>query len=459
VWVDGAVYAPASVDLVRSFHPDTLTGGPVVLSGLVTTVEHQADASANVLRTMASFTNAQASPVTATVELATNLAVPAGPSVVATSSGDDRYDTTDRWVVTRSSTGRAAVLHVLAGPGPVATPLAGTATAVFAADGTEGVLARYRLTVPAGETRRLVWFHELWDVDDAAVAAGRCYEAVSGLARCGTLISTSAGRRLAGLDAATEAEVANWDLVADGYWLAAADGGVFAFGGAAFLGSMGGTLLNQPVTGMAATADGGGYWLVASDGGIFAFGTAPFVGSLGGLALNQPIVAMAAAPDGHGYWLVGRDGGVFAFGTAGYHGSTGASPGASPIVALVPTPSGAGYWLAAADGTVDAFGDAAALPSTPGPGPAVVAGVGSGTAGGLVLIDAAGGARPLGDAVAPVAPPVAGAVVAAAATPTTTGYWTATPAGQIGSTGDAVAHGDLAAVALNAAVVALAVHA
>jgi hypothetical protein len=33
---------------------------------------------------------------------------------------------------------------------------------------------------------------------------------------------------------------------------------------------------------MAQTADGGGYWLVAADGGIFGFGDAPYYGSLPG---------------------------------------------------------------------------------------------------------------------------------------------------------------------------------
>jgi hypothetical protein len=42
---------------------------------------------------------------------------------------------------------------------------------------------------------------------------------------------------------------------------------------------MGGLHLNQPVVGMAATADGGGYWLVAADGGVFAFGDARFFGA------------------------------------------------------------------------------------------------------------------------------------------------------------------------------------
>src|SRR5437588_8665249 len=36
-----------------------------------------------------------------------------------------------------------------------------------------------------------------------------------------------------------------------------------------------------------------GAWLVAADGGVFGLGTAPFLGSTGGSKLNQPIVGMA----------------------------------------------------------------------------------------------------------------------------------------------------------------------
>ena len=45
---------------------------------------------------------------------------------------------------------------------------------------------------------------------------------------------------------------------------------------------------------MAATPDGQGYWLVASDGGIFTYGDATFYGCHGGSPLNKPIVGMAA---------------------------------------------------------------------------------------------------------------------------------------------------------------------
>ena len=39
--------------------------------------------------------------------------------------------------------------------------------------------------------------------------------------------------------------------------------------------------------------DGNGYWLQGADGGIFTFGDAPFLGSMGGLHLNAPMVGIA----------------------------------------------------------------------------------------------------------------------------------------------------------------------
>jgi hypothetical protein len=56
------------------------------------------------------------------------------------------------------------------------------------------------------------------------------------------------------------------------------DGGVFAFGDAGFYGSMGGQPLNAPVVGISTDLATGGYWLVAADGGLFSF-NAPFYGS------------------------------------------------------------------------------------------------------------------------------------------------------------------------------------
>src|SRR6266566_4323612 len=95
---------------------------------------------------------------------------------------------------------------------------------------------------------------------------------------------------------------------------------------------------SAPIIGLAATPDGSGYWEAASDGGVFAFGDAGFYGSMGGQSLNAPVVGIAATRDGRGYWLAAADGGVFAFGDAGFHGSMGGKSLNNPVTAITSTP-------------------------------------------------------------------------------------------------------------------------
>ncbi|MGH9109897.1 MAG: right-handed parallel beta-helix repeat-containing protein, partial [Acidimicrobiales bacterium] len=155
-----------------------------------------------------------------------------------------------------------------------------------------------------------------------------------------------------------------------GYWMVAADGGVFSFGDAGYYGSEGGKPLNSPIVGITPTPDGQGYWLVAADGGVFSFGDATFMGSMGGKPLNAPVVGMAVQatlkpataggnPHGSGYWLVAADGGVFAYGGATEMGSMGGKHLNAPVVSIDATSDGHGYWLNASDGGVFNYGDAA----------------------------------------------------------------------------------------------------
>jgi len=155
----------------------------------------------------------------------------------------------------------------------------------------------------------------------------------------------------------------------NGYWLVAGDGGVFAFGGAHFLGSMGGLHLNAPIVGMAPGGASFGYYLVGADGGVFAFGGAPFYGSMGGHPLNGQVIGISStsslsSPDtgivpGSGYFLAASDGGIFSFGDAPFTGSfVGIS--AAPIIGVITIdgdcdPFGPPFWeadVAASDGTV-----------------------------------------------------------------------------------------------------------
>ena len=158
-----------------------------------------------------------------------------------------------------------------------------------------------------------------------------------------------------------------------GYLMFAADGGVFAFGDAVFLGSLGGKHLNSPVVGGAVTPSGRGYVMFAADGGVFTFGDAVFAGSLGDRRLNSPVVAGAVTPSGKGYVLFAADGGVFAFGDAPFLGSLGDRPLTSSVVDGVVTPSGRGYALVGGDGGVFTFGNAPFLGSLGARSPAVTA--------------------------------------------------------------------------------------
>ncbi|MHB1508068.1 MAG: putative Ig domain-containing protein [Acidimicrobiales bacterium] len=94
----------------------------------------------------------------------------------------------------------------------------------------------------------------------------------------------------------------------------------------------------SPTVGIAATADGGGYWLAAANGSVFAFGDARSFGSMKGRHLTGRVVGIAATADGGGYWLAAANGSVFAFGDATYAGSIRPTTHGSPLVAMAANP-------------------------------------------------------------------------------------------------------------------------
>jgi hypothetical protein len=113
---------------------------------------------------------------------------------------------------------------------------------------------------------------------------------------------------------------------------------------------------------MAPTPSGKGYWLVASDGGIFAYGDAAFYGSTGSIKLNKPVVSMAPAATGKGYWLVAADGGLFAYNVPYFGSVAAAKPDKYPgAVQMRATSTGKGYYIADANGGIAPFGDATFL--------------------------------------------------------------------------------------------------
>ena len=268
------------------------------------------------------------------------------------------------------------------------------------------------------------------------------------------LLTNAKGTSIAGL-------LDQFSYTSPGYWEVASDGGIFAFGGAPFYGSMGGKPLNQPIVGIAGTPTGTGYWEVASDGGLFAFGGAGFHGSMGGKPLNQPIVGMAPTPTGGGYWEVASDGGLFAFGNAPFYGSMGGKKLSAPIVQMIAAPTGTGYWEIGSDGTVYSFGFAGHYGGMGGKAlnKPIVGGAATPTFDGNWQVASDGGVFAFGNAGyygsmggKPLNQPIVGM--------TTTldggGYWMVASDGGIFSFGDAVFSGSMGGKPLNAPVVGIA---
>jgi hypothetical protein len=156
----------------------------------------------------------------------------------------------------------------------------------------------------------------------------------------------------------------------NGYWLTATDGGVFSFGQTQFYGSLPGlgfkpfgsglpNALVLPVVGMVPSHDDNGYFMVAADGGIFAFGDAKFEGScydIGGCTQNGLAVAVMPDATGNGYWVVSSLGSVYGFGDAPYLGAP--PPSFGSIASAVATPDGKGYVILNSSGGLYGFGDA-----------------------------------------------------------------------------------------------------
>jgi hypothetical protein len=256
-------------------------------------------------------------------------------------------------------------------------------------------------------------------------------------------------------------------LPAQGYWLAAANGSVFASGHALpYVGtSVSGS---NKITGAASTPDGGGYWLVSASGQVFPRGDAPTIGGLAA-GVASDIVSITATDDGLGYWLLGANGQVYPFGDAAYHGDLLHLPGGQQvhvtnIVGMEAAPNGTGYILIGSDGGVFALGAVHFYGSLPGLGVKVndIRGILAAPAGtGYVLVGADGGAFVFGHG-APFKGSLPGRgitvsdIVGLSLTPDGQGYWMAGANGATYAFGDAAVFGSPAGIASELPVAAIA---
>lgn len=153
-----------------------------------------------------------------------------------------------------------------------------------------------------------------------------------------------------------------------GYQLLSADGGLFSFGAAEFLGTPAALLPGKRWVAVSSLGDAVGLVAATADGAIVRVGAPGSVEYKPDAWPGQPVVDLAVTPDGDGFWLLDAAGGVFSHGSAAYHGSIpaleleGPRPPASSIA---PTPTGAGYWILDRAGGIYTFGDADFFGSVP----------------------------------------------------------------------------------------------
>lgn len=238
-----------------------------------------------------------------------------------------------------------------------------------------------------------------------------------------------------------------------GYALTGTAGSVLIFGNARYQGSILGVALNEPGSRLAANSDGSGYWIAARDGGVFAF-NAGYFGSLGGAGNPNDVIGIEATANNTGYWLADTIGGVFAFGSAAFYGSL-PTPGAPDLVAgdavvdLARSHGGAGYLLLTKVGRVYAWGDAVYSGGGEATGKVFVA-MARCAAGGYWLVASDGTVYGYGAAAAhvfaPNPPPGIGAgnaIVDIFGTASGLGYWLAGTDGGVFAYGDAAFYGSV----------------
>jgi hypothetical protein len=361
---------------------------------------------------------------------------------------------TKQFVITFTTTATTTALYSSANPAPVGQAVTYTAkVAPVPAGGTVRFLANGAAV--AGCTRIPI---------STTTGEASCSATYLSSGPVGVQVLYSGSAPFAASTSGVYAEVIN--LPAPGYWLATANGQVYGAGAAQALGGVPTSSTTGPVVGIAATPTAKGYWVVTANGTVASFGDAKFYGDLPDLNRHVlDVVAIAPTSDGQGYYLVGADGGFFTFGDAKFHGSL---PGihlhVKDVVGVVATPGGAGYLLVGSDGGVFTFGTTRFYGSLPGLGKHVHdirAILPSSTGRGYILVGADGGAFNFGTGAKfhgslPGEGIKVSDVAGLALTTDDGGYYMAGADGHVYGFGDAQAWAELAGVASNLPVAAIA---
>lgn len=198
---------------VVSVTSNSVVGPNKTLAGLTVHSELFFPSSKAVVRSILYMQNPTGSPITVTVDNDNNLGSDIGTTILATSSGDTTFDSTDNWVVSCQQSITPGVCdltldpvltYAFQGPGGIRATNAGP---IFA-NGNGFPNFRFSLvTVPAGETRAVMMFVQLSDTPADAEVDAALFNSNE------TLIGTD---YLSGLSRQQFSEIVNWNVTGFG---------------------------------------------------------------------------------------------------------------------------------------------------------------------------------------------------------------------------------------------------
>jgi Bacterial Ig domain len=205
LWVNGQQFQPSLPMTVTHY---SLVSGPVTMAGVRVTVRYDGLLGSESLRTLVTFNNTSGITKNITATLASNVGSNNHTAIAGSSSGDTSFTTAGRWLVTGNADllhqGGIVDTHVLFGPGsPAVTPSAVYTTTFTCGEtppSSEGVRADFHVSIPAGTTRRLLFFNQAHDNNEDALADA-------------TVFDSEPVAMLGGLTSGQLTEVVNWTLV------------------------------------------------------------------------------------------------------------------------------------------------------------------------------------------------------------------------------------------------------
>lgn len=192
------------------------TSDPVSISGLNVSMQYLFSTTRSAARILVVLNNPTAAPITATVNVPTNIEEDNPLNVNGTSSGDTTVSTADRWLVISESANvnvaptNEVTSFVFYGPGtPAETPTLYNST-VWTCSGTAGIEAVFDVSIPANSTRYLMFFAGLGGVATADNVPASAISAMSAF----NSNTTVGSDLLAGLTSTQLFQVLNWNFPA-----------------------------------------------------------------------------------------------------------------------------------------------------------------------------------------------------------------------------------------------------